>query len=124
MWISLTIYDFQCKNTHESNRSTSVLNLWQWFSDYCADTRGGRGTLLCVLAYLVGSVIRYNIKHVEPLFASRQAKSTLSLERFSDLALVGAYIISVCLYLYILSSFYLISSATFSISPVNLKGGL
>ena len=62
---------------------------------------------VCVLAYLVGSVIRYNIKHVEPLLASKPAKSTLSLERVSDLALVGAYIISVCLYLHILSSFVL-----------------
>ncbi len=62
---------------------------------------------VCVLAYLVGEVIRYNIVHVEPLLADKPAKSTLSLERASDLALVLAYVISVCLYLHILSSFVL-----------------
>jgi hypothetical protein len=54
-----------------------------------------------------GDVIRYNIVHVEPLLADKPAESTLSFERASDLALVLAYVISVCLYLHILSSFVL-----------------
>jgi hypothetical protein len=62
---------------------------------------------VCLLAYAVGSVIRYNIIHVEPVLAGRPSEATLSLERVSDLALVLAYIISVCLYLHILSAFVL-----------------
>jgi len=62
---------------------------------------------VCTLAYAVGSVIRYNIAHAEPILANNPPESTLSLERASDLALVLAYVISVCLYLHILSSFVL-----------------
>jgi len=62
---------------------------------------------VCVLAYAVGSVIRYNIKNAEPVLADKPAESTLSFERASDLALVLAYVISVCLYLHILSAFVL-----------------
>jgi hypothetical protein len=62
---------------------------------------------VCALAYAVGSVIRYNIKHVEPVLANKPSEVTLSLERASDFALVIAYIISVCLYLHILASFVL-----------------
>ena len=62
---------------------------------------------VCALAYAVGSVIRYNIVHTEPILADKPPEATLSLERTSDLALVLAYVISVCLYLHILSSFVL-----------------
>lgn len=62
---------------------------------------------VCLLAYAVGSVIRYNINNAEPVLAAKPPESTLSLERASDLALVLAYVISVCLYLNILSSFLL-----------------
>jgi hypothetical protein len=62
---------------------------------------------VCVLAYAVGSVIRFNIRNAEPVLADKPPDSTLALERASDLALVAAYIISVCLYLHILSSFVL-----------------
>jgi hypothetical protein len=62
---------------------------------------------VCALAYAVGIVIRFNIKHAEPVLAGTPPESTLSLERISDLALVLAYIISVCLYLHILSAFVL-----------------
>lgn len=62
---------------------------------------------VCLLAYAVGSVVRYNIIHAEPVLADRPSEATLSLERASDLALVLAYIISVCLYLHILASFVL-----------------
>jgi hypothetical protein len=63
---------------------------------------------VCLLAYAVGGVIRYNINNAEPVLATdKPAESTLSLERVSDLALVLAYVVSVCLYLNILSSFVL-----------------
>ena len=62
---------------------------------------------VCVLAFAVGSVIRFNIAHAEPVLADSPGEATLSLERASDLALVLAYVISVCLYLHILSSFVL-----------------
>jgi hypothetical protein len=62
---------------------------------------------VCLLAYAVGSVIRYNIIHAEPVLAAQPSEATLSLERASDLALVLAYVISVCLYLHILSAFVL-----------------
>jgi hypothetical protein len=62
---------------------------------------------VCALAYAVGSVIRFNIKNAEPILAENPPEATLSLERISDLALVLAYIISVCLYLHILSAFVL-----------------
>lgn len=62
---------------------------------------------VCALAYAVGSVIRYNIKHAEPILADKPSEVTLSFERASDIALVVAYVISVCLYLHILSSFVL-----------------
>jgi hypothetical protein len=62
---------------------------------------------VCALAYAVGTVIRYNIIHAEPVLADHPSEATQSLERISDLALVLAYVISVCLYLHILSSFVL-----------------
>ncbi|WP_323845994.1 hypothetical protein [Microbulbifer magnicolonia] len=63
--------------------------------------------LVCGLAYCVGSVIRFNIRHAEPALAGRPKESTVAFERCSDLALVLAYVISVCLYLHILSAFVL-----------------
>ncbi len=62
---------------------------------------------VCALAYAVGSVIRFNIEHAEPALAGTPSEATLSFERCSDLALVFAYVISVSLYLHILSSFVL-----------------
>lgn len=63
---------------------------------------------VCALAYCVGCVIRFNIRHAEPLLAKDQApERTRLLERASDLALVAAYVISVCLYINILASFVL-----------------
>ena len=64
--------------------------------------------LVCTVAYGVGNVIRFNIKNAEPLLEKAQApESTKLYERASDLALVAAYIISVCLYINILASFLL-----------------
>ena len=62
---------------------------------------------VCALAFAVGSVIRFNIKHAEPVLAGTPGEATLSLERSSDLALVLAYVISVCLYIHILAAFVL-----------------
>jgi len=62
---------------------------------------------VCAVAYAVGSVIRFNIRHAESVLADDPGEATLALERSSDLALVLAYIISVSLYLHILSAFVL-----------------
>jgi hypothetical protein len=61
--------------------------------------------VVCAVAYAVGSVIRFNIKYAEPVLAGEPSEATLSLERSSDLALVVAYVVSVCLYLHILAAF-------------------
>ena len=63
--------------------------------------------VVCALAYAVGSVIRFNIRHAEPLLAASPTEATLSFERCSDFVLVIAYVISVCLYVHILSAFVL-----------------
>lgn len=64
--------------------------------------------LVCALAYAIGAVIRFNIIHTEPILAGKSPPEfTVGFERASDLALVLAYIISVCLYLHILSAFVL-----------------
>ncbi|MEM7669703.1 MAG: hypothetical protein AAF317_11250 [Pseudomonadota bacterium] len=62
---------------------------------------------VCALAYAVGGIIRFNIRHAEPALAGRPREATLSFERASDLALVLAYVISVCLYIHILAAFVL-----------------
>jgi hypothetical protein len=64
--------------------------------------------LVCGVAYGVGSVIRFNISNAEPLLENDQIpKRTKHHELASDLALVDAYVISVCLYINILASFLL-----------------
>ena len=62
---------------------------------------------IILLAYSVGSVIRFNIKNVEPLLNASPKKLTFDLERASDIALILAYIVSVSLYLHIMSAFVL-----------------
>ena len=62
---------------------------------------------VCALAVSVGSVIRFNIRNAEPALAGSPGEATEAFERASDLSLVLAYVISVCLYLHILSSFVL-----------------
>lgn len=61
--------------------------------------------VVCAVAFAVGGVIRFNIVHAEPLMAEGHHEVVLTLEQLSNLALVLAYIISVCLYLQIMSSF-------------------
>ena len=62
---------------------------------------------ICIVAYLAGSVIRYNIVHAEPVLAGRPPKVVFWFERSSDFAIVLAYVISVSLYLNIMSAFVL-----------------
>jgi hypothetical protein len=64
--------------------------------------------VVCALAYAMGSVIRYNIRHVEPLLETGAASARVGrYERTANLALVLAYAISVCLYIHILAAFLL-----------------
>ncbi len=64
--------------------------------------------LVCTLAYAVGSVVRFNIAHFEPLLEANNAPFLARhSEQAADLALVLAYVISVSLYINILSAFLL-----------------
>ena len=61
---------------------------------------------LTAIAYLIGEVIRYNIRHEEPiLHRGRGPRWVFTLERASDLALVLSYMVSVAFYLRLLASF-------------------
>jgi hypothetical protein len=63
---------------------------------------------VCALAYAMGSVIRFNIRHAEPVLASGTAPERVARhERTANLALVLAYAVSVCLYIHILAAFLL-----------------
>jgi len=59
------------------------------------------------VAFHVGAIVRHNILCAEPVLAVGHQRMTLFLERLSDVALVVAYIVSVCLYIHILSAFVL-----------------
>ena len=60
------------------------------------------------LAYAMGSVIRFNIRHAEPLFAEGTASDRATRhEQTANFALVLAYAISVCLSIHILAGFVL-----------------
>lgn len=61
---------------------------------------------LSALAFLVGGVIRYNIRYAEPVVDSARAGHAIrSFEVLSHLVLIGAYFISVAYYLVLLSAF-------------------
>lgn len=62
---------------------------------------------VALVAFGVGSIVRHNIVCAEPVLAAGEKRLTLVFERISDVALVGAYVISVCLYVHILSAFVL-----------------
>ncbi len=65
-------------------------------------------SLIVLLAYGIGAVIRFNIAQVEPLLdQGRLPGSARWLERLSNLALSLAYVISVAFYLRLLSAFAL-----------------
>jgi hypothetical protein len=62
---------------------------------------------IIMVAYSVGSVIRFNILNVEPLLSKGLPHKAVLLEKASDISLIIAYIVSVSLYLHILSAFVL-----------------
>lgn len=62
---------------------------------------------ISVVALQTGAIVRHNILCAEPVLAAGNKRLTVMLERGSDVALVLAYIVSVCLYLHILSAFVL-----------------
>lgn len=63
--------------------------------------------VVALVAFGVGAIVRHNILCAEPVLAEGKRRLTVTFERVSDVALVGAYVISVCLYLHILSAFVL-----------------
>ncbi len=65
--------------------------------------------VVALVAFLVGKIVRHNILCAEPVLEEGSDRFTVFVERLSDFALVIAYIISVCLYLHILSAFALAS---------------
>lgn len=65
--------------------------------------------VVALVAFLVGSIVRHNILCAEPVLARGSNPITLFTERLSSLALIAAYVVSVCLYVHILSSFVLAS---------------
>lgn len=63
---------------------------------------------IVVLAYAIGSVIRFNIIHVEPRIKDGTlSRKTRDVEYLGDIALVLAYMVAVAFYLSLLSSFLL-----------------
>jgi len=63
---------------------------------------------IVVLAYAIGSVIRFNIIHVEPRVKDGSLSTkTREIEYLGDIALVLAYMVAVAFYLSLLSSFLL-----------------
>lgn len=63
---------------------------------------------IVLLAYAIGSVIRFNIIHVEPRIKEGSlSKRTMEVEYLGDIALVLAYMVAVAFYLSLLSSFLL-----------------
>lgn len=61
---------------------------------------------VCALAYLVGTVVRHVVRHVEPRIERGDLdRVTRRTEQFSDVVIVIAYVISVALYLRIMSQY-------------------
>jgi hypothetical protein len=71
--------------------------------------------LIVALAYLIGGVIRFNIRHAEPLLVKGTATSGQRfVEYLSNLSLFVAYVISVTFYLRLMSAFILRGFETFT----------
>lgn len=63
---------------------------------------------LCVSAYLIGLVIRFNIQYVEDeLTAPKAAKGIKVTEKLGDISLVLAYVVSITYYLNLFGAFFL-----------------
>ncbi len=63
--------------------------------------------VVAALAYAMGAVIRFNIVHAEPVLGTAGFSLPTLLDRVSNAAIVVAYVISITLYLHILSAFFL-----------------
>ena len=63
--------------------------------------------VVALVAHQVGAIVRHNILCAEPVLEAKGKRLTVLAERVSDVALIGAYVISVCLYVHILSAFVL-----------------
>lgn len=63
--------------------------------------------VVALVAHQVGAIVRHNILCAEPVLVAKSKRVTALAERFSDIALIGAYVVSVCLYVHILSAFVL-----------------
>ena len=63
--------------------------------------------VVALVAHQVGAIVRHNILCAEPVLAAGSQRLTTIFERISGVALIGAYVISVCLYVHILSAFVL-----------------
>ena len=80
-------------------------------------------TVIVVLAYAIGGVIRFNITHAEPLLHERQANPIIyRIDFVGNAALSFAYVTAVAFYLSLLSSF-LLTYIGFGDSP-NLERSL
>lgn len=65
-------------------------------------------TVIVVLAYAIGSVIRFNIIHAEPLLHDRKTYPVIyTIDLIANAALAFAYVTAVAFYLSLLSSFLL-----------------
>lgn len=62
---------------------------------------------LCAIGYFYGSVIRHNIRYVEPRLSKKPPRLMWLIEEVSDLSLSLAYFISVAYYLNLFSAFAL-----------------
>lgn len=64
--------------------------------------------VLCLVAFSIGSVIRWNIKNIEALEDSLDQRPFLKIsEEVSDWSLAFAYVLSITYYIYLFSSFIL-----------------
>jgi len=80
-------------------------------------------TVIVVLAYAIGSVIRFNITHAEPLLHDRKNHPAIyRIDLIANAALSFAYVTAVAFYLSLLSSF-LLTYVGFEDSP-NLERAL
>lgn len=76
--------------------------------------------LIVVFAYLIGGVIRFNIRHVEPLLSNgTMPAGQRFIEHVSNLTLFLAYIISVAFYLRLMSAFVLRGIGEFTATEAN-----
>lgn len=74
---------------------------------------------LLLLAFLIGSAIRFNIRYFEPVESSTQGPAH-AIALMSRLVLTGAYFISISYYLKLLAAFLLKTLGLDSLTAANL----